>query len=311
MKQIFEKYLCVKKISTAMKERIPTYGICNLLDNAASLQDVVVYDMPDFLRSHQDIIFPHRHSFYQVLYVESGAGKHIIDFETYPVKGDTLYCMAPGQVHTWLFESSIKGCLINFNETFFSSFLLNSRYLSDFPFFSGNSKYGVYHLASDVREAVMPYFEILLKEQGENSLYKNDVMRMTLLQLFLYISRRFALQFKPDSNATNYNIFRNFEKLVEQNYLRLKLPKDYAELLFITPNHLNALCKQVAGKSAGEMIRDRVLLEAKRNLVNCNESISQIAYKLNFEDNSYFTKFFKKYAVVTPEEFRKNAQINK
>ncbi|HEX9502987.1 MAG TPA: helix-turn-helix domain-containing protein [Patescibacteria group bacterium] len=294
-----------------MKERIPTYDICNLLDNAASLQDVVVYDMPDFLQSHQDLVFPHRHSFYQVLYVESGAGKHIIDFETYPVKGDTLYFMAPGQVHTWLFEGSIEGCLINFNDTFFSSFLLNSHYLSDFPFFSGNSKYGVYHLTPDAKKAVMPYFEILLKEQGENNLHKNDLMRTTLLQLFLYISRRFVLQFKPNSNITNYNILRNFEKLIEQNYIRLKLPKEYAELLFITPNHLNALCKQVAEKSAGEMIRERVLLEAKRSLVNGNESISEIAYKLNFEDNSYFARFFKKYVFVTPEEFRKNTQLNK
>jgi AraC-like DNA-binding protein len=294
-----------------MKERIPTYDICNLLDNAASLQDVVVYDMPDFLQSHQHLVFPHRHSFYQVLYVESGAGKHIMDFETYPVKGNMLYFITPGQVHTWLFESSIKGYLINFNESFFSSFLLNSRYLSDFPFFSGNSKYGVYHLTPDAKKEVMLYFGILLKEHGESNLQKNDVMRTTLLQLFLYISRRFVLQCKPNSNATNYNILRNFEKLIEQNFLRLKLPKNYAELLFITPNHLNALCKQVAGKSAGEMIRDRVLLEAKRNLVNSNESISEIAYKLNFEDNSYFTKFFKKYVVVTPEEFRKNALINK
>src|ERR1700738_5493471 len=113
-----------------MKEKIPTYGICNLLDNAASLQDVIVYDMPDFLQSHQDLVFPHRHSFYQILYVLSGSGKHIIDFETYPVKAGSLYCMAPGQVHTWLFDGMVKGFLVNFNESFFSSFLLNSRYLS-------------------------------------------------------------------------------------------------------------------------------------------------------------------------------------
>lgn len=294
-----------------MKERIPTYGICNLLDNDASLQDLVVFEMPDFLATRKDLPFPHRHSFYQVLYVESGAGRHIIDFESYPVEGDTLYFMAPGQIHSWLFEGSIKGLLVNFNEALFSSFLLNSHYLADFPFFSGNSKYGVYRLPSGAKAAVMSYFATLLKEQGENNLHKYDVMRTTLLQLFLQISRNSALQFKPISNTTNYNIFRSFEKLIEQNYVRLKLPKDYAELLFITPKHLNALCKQAAGKSAGEMIRDRVLLEAKRNLVNSNESISEIAYRLNFEDNSYFTRFFKKYAVVTPDEFRKNAQTNK
>ena len=84
----------------------------------------------------------------------------------------------------------------------------------------------------------------------------------------------------------------------------MKLPKEYAGLLFVTPNHLNAVCKEVLGRSAGEVIRDRVILEAKRLMVNQELSISEIAYKLNFPDNSYFSKFFSKYAGVSPEKFR-------
>lgn len=83
------------------------------------------------------------------------------------------------------------------------------------------------------------------------------------------------------------------------------MPKEYAGLLFITPNHLNALCKASVGKSAGEMIRDRLLLEAKRMLANSAMSVSEIAYDLRFEDNAYFSRFFKKYTGHTPEEFRK------
>jgi AraC-like DNA-binding protein len=294
-----------------MKRKIPTYGICNLLDDTSSLQDIIVYDMNAFMQSGQELVFPHRHSFYQVMYITSGKGKHIIDFETYPVEADTLYCLAPGQVHTWLFDRPVKGYLINFNETFFSSFLLNSHYLSDFTFFSGKSTYGVYHLPPEITLTVKPLFKSLLREQEENHLHKNDVMRITLLQLCLCISRKFSEDFITPANCNNYNILRSFEKLIEQNYLRLKLPKEYASLLFITPNHLNAVCKQAVEKSAGEMIRDRIVLEAKRCLVNSNETISEIAYKLNFEDNSYFTRFFKRYTSITPDEFRKNSQVNK
>jgi AraC-like DNA-binding protein len=68
---------------------------------------------------------------------------------------------------------------------------------------------------------------------------------------------------------------------------------EYAELLYITPNHLNALCKEHLGMQAGEVIRNRIVLEAKRLLVNKNTSISEIAYYLNFADNSYFSKFLK------------------
>lgn len=100
-------------------------------------------------------------------------------------------------------------------------------------------------------------------------------------------------------------VLRNFQKLIDQNYKEKKLTKDYAALLYVTPNHLNALSKDVTGRSAGELIRDRILLEAKRLLINAKMTVSEIAAELDFIDNSYFTKFFKKYEGVTPEAFRK------
>ena len=75
-------------------------------------------------------------------------------------------------------------------------------------------------------------------------------------------------------------------------------------MLFMTPNHLNALSNAVLGKPAGELIRDRVMLEAKRLLVNSDYTITQIADLLHFEDNAYFTRFFKKYTGLSPENFR-------
>jgi AraC family transcriptional activator of pobA len=104
--------------------------------------------------------------------------------------------------------------------------------------------------------------------------------------------------------SNNYSTLRKFLNLIEKNVSILKFPREYAELLYVTPNHLNAICKELLGKSAGGMIRDRVVLEAKRLMINLDLSISEIAYELNFRDNSYFSKFFKKYTGITPEEFR-------
>jgi AraC-like DNA-binding protein len=105
-------------------------------------------------------------------------------------------------------------------------------------------------------------------------------------------------------------VLRNFQKLIDLHYKEKKLTKDYAALLYVTPNHLNALSKDVTGHSAGELIRNRVLLEAKRLLVNAEMNVSQIADELEFADNSYFSKFFKKYVGVTPEVFRKQITKN-
>lgn len=104
-------------------------------------------------------------------------------------------------------------------------------------------------------------------------------------------------------------LIHNFQDLIEKYYKEKKLSKEYAELLYITPNHLNALCKDVLGFSSGELIRNRIILEAKRLLVNKNITINEIAYLLNFKDSSYFVKFFKKYTNFTPDQFRKQFYI--
>lgn len=64
--------------------------------------------------------------------------------------------------------------------------------------------------------------------------------------------------------------------------------------MYITPNYLNALCQDALGVTAGDVIRDRVLLEAKRMLTNSHVDVAEIAYQLNLHDNSYFTRFLKK-----------------
>jgi AraC-like DNA-binding protein len=136
-----------------------------------------------------------------------------------------------------------------------------------------------------------------------------DRLRILMLQVFFTVADVNVHKTDQQASSSGFRLLRKFQKLIEKNYAGLRLPKDYAGMLAVTPNHLNAVCSQILGLSAGDMIRNRIQLEAKRLLVNLELPISEIAYKLNFNDNSYFTKFFKKHAGVTPEEFRK--QISK
>src|SRR5690606_22830534 len=92
---------------------------------------------------------------------------------------------------------------------------------------------------------------------------------------------------------------------INEKFKVMKGVKDYAARLCITPNYLNAVCTKVTGKSAGEHIRERIMLEAKRLLLHSDNTVSEIAGELNFDDNPYFCRFFKKYAQITPEQFRK------
>jgi AraC family transcriptional activator of pobA len=256
---------------------------------------------------HKDLHSPHRHNFFHLVLFTKGAGSQTIDFENFPVRPFLVYFMIPGQVHSWNFEGEVDGYIINFSESFFQSFLAKHDYLSGLPFFSGIAHDSVLNIPDALHQKVVTLFEDLLSEYHSVKPMANDMIRTLMLQFFVHVARLSGNVQQSVAPSYNYTLLKNFQRLIEQNYTRLKLPKEYAELLYITPNHLNALCNDLLGLSAGEVIRNRVILEAKRMLVNQDMSVQQIADQLNFADNSYFTKFFKKQAGITPEEFRKKS----
>jgi len=283
-----------------MKTNIPVYDICSLTN---SDDDILISRFAEYLSIHSNLFIPHKHSFYHLVYFTRGGGYQTIDFEYVAVKPHQMYFMVPGQVHNWSFDGEVDGYIINFSSAFFQSFLLKAGYLDELPFFSGIVADSVIEIPADTQETITGGLEELINENEGKRPLKADMIRAILLRLFMVIARLS----KPHNSTPGYNytLLRNFQKLIEKNYSKLKLPKDYAELLYITPNHLNALCSAILGISSGEVIRKRIALEAKRLLINHEFSISQIADQLNFADNSYFSKFFKKQAGVTPEEFRK------
>ncbi|RZA03963.1 MAG: AraC family transcriptional regulator [Sphingobacteriaceae bacterium] len=286
-----------------MKTVIPIYDICSL--SHQQKDDILINRFAPYLKSHRNLHLAHKHSFYHLVFFTKGGGMQTIDFENFPVRPNQIYFMIPGQVHSWAFEGDVDGYIINFSTTFFQSFLLKANYLEDLPFFSGITKDAVIDIPKDLQAKVIALFEELMAENETINPLGLDMVKSLMLQLFILIARLnddVALTTVP---SYNYTLLRSFQKLIEKNYMQLRLPKQYAELLYITPNHLNALCNDVLGIPAGEVIRNRIILEAKRLLINNDMTVLEVANHLNFTDNSYFTKFFKKVEGVTPEEFRK------
>ncbi len=284
----------------------PTFGICNIAANK-SANDILNADrFKGYLSSNPHLQVVHKHTFYHMVFFTEGSGKHIIDFITFPVQKGMIYFMKPGQVHNWHFEGAVDGYIVNFSPTFFDQLFINSQIIEQFAFFGSNVEDQVLLLSPKTQETITHLFENIVLEQIAKAKSSQLMIATLLMQIFLQVNRDSPHLYKQESATYNKLILRNFEQLIEDNFRTIRLPKDYAVSLYITPNHLNALCKDILGLSAGEVIRNRVLLEAKRLLINFELSISDIASELSFKDNSYFTKFFKKYTGSTPEAFRNN-----
>lgn len=278
----------------------PVYDIAGL----DSRSDILVGSFAPYIGQHRKLHVPHRHSFYHMVYFTRGAGHHTIDFDRFEVRPFQLYAMVPGQVHRWAFEGEVEGYVLNFSPSFFHQFLLRPDYIEEFTFFQGQAQQSVLAVPEQMRTRIADIFEEMIALVPSINMFHLDKLRVLALQLFLDLAS-LDEPAKPSPLSNNIVLLRNFRKLVEKHYSELRLPKDYAALLYITPNYLNAVCSELLGQSAGEVIRDRVILEAKRLLVNPRLAIAAVADELNFKDNSNFTKFFKKYTGTTPETFRR------
>lgn len=288
-----------------VKNTIPVLDICSLSSTNQLSSEVIAEPFAEYLKAHPNLHLPHRHSFYHMVLFTAGGGSHNIDFQQFAVVPGQIYFMKPGQVHSWSFEGKTDGYVVNFSEHIFSHFLANGHYLQQFSFLQGVADDCVVNLEAEAYKQIRELMKAIVAEVHQPQPMGQDAILTHLLTLFI-TTQRCATHHQPaTSKPQNQVLLQNFRKLVDMHFAEKRLPKDYATQLYITPNHLNALSNDLLGKSAGEVIRDRILLEAKRLLVNADISITEIASTLNFTDNSHFTRFFKKYIGLTPDGFRK------
>lgn len=284
-------------------ENIPSYKIAQI-KNAAIEKDFEFYRFEYFVSDIDHLKHPHRHDHFAIFFVTRGAGHHIVDFQDYELKPQRLFLIAPGQVHAWISFEGVRGFVILFTKEFFS-LSLQYQELRSYLFFNTAYQHTFLDLDKDIAAHLQQTFKNIEEEHNHHRSYSQNIIRSYINILLFELTRIYeqSIPVVKDKDPVN-QLLMDFESLVNKNFRSLHLVNDYALLLHITANYLNAICKKRKDKSAGELIRDRMMLEAKRLLTHSDSTIAQIAYDLNFEDNSYFGRFFKKYSGLTPAAFR-------
>jgi AraC family transcriptional regulator, transcriptional activator of pobA len=109
---------------------------------------------------------------------------------------------------------------------------------------------------------------------------------------------------KNETKAAMKKMVYQFNQLVDKYHAQMHQVKEYAEIMGESPVQLNRAIKSVSGKTASDLIIERLILEAKRLLLFSDLSNKEVAFKLNYEDPSYFTRIFRRKTGFTPTEFR-------
>lgn len=168
------------------------------------------------------------------------------------------------------------------------------------------------HLFIDLEEKDQRRLETLLTvfqdEYEENEDIQEDMLRMLLKRLIILITRLGKKQYlSEDIDDVEQDLIRNFNLLLEDHFKEYHQVQDYALLLNKSPKTLSHLFAKYNSKSPIQVIKERIVLEAKRQLYYTDRTSKEIAYDLGFDDPATFSRFFKNAAKVSPTQFKKQA----
>jgi len=285
-------------------EQIPVYSLHNFSSQGRIAQQfqVEVFDA----NRHFSVKYPHRHDFFEVLYLLKGSGFHIIDGNKYEIKPPCVFFMSPGQAHKIEFSGDIEGYIFIFTAEFYLINQTNQNRLIEFPFFftirQDNSPLE-FLLKADV-DFLETLFRKAISETEKGEGYSIDLLRSVIDLILTSCSVLYKTDENQLSKGRGHIVVKKFFQMVEENYQKNLPVNEYANILAITPNHLTQTVNQLTGKTSSQIIKSKQVLEIKRLLVHSNLSVNEIANRLNFTDQSYFTKFFKRETGISPLQYR-------
>lgn len=285
-------------------EHIPVYSLHNFSSPERNRQQfqVEIFDA----NRHFSVKYPHRHDFFEVLYLSKGSGFHVIDGNKYEIKPPSVFFMSPGQAHKIEFSSDIEGYIFIFTEEFYLITQSNQNRLLEFPFFFTIRQDNPPLVLNEKNDILFleRLFEKGISELKNGNDYSVNLLRSLLDLILTFCATHYKYEEKTLRTGKGHFVVKKFFQLVEENYRKNLSVTEYADLLAITPNHLTQTVNQLTGKTSSQIIKAKQVLEIKRLLVHSNLGVSEIAHLLNFHDQSYFAKFFKRETGISPIQYR-------
>lgn len=248
---------------------------------------------------------PGRKDFFEIVWLQDEFPLHLAGDEEKSERGDWIYLIPPYRVHQ-LNKAGKNGILLSFKRDFLDD-QDKEFYLDLFKIFNIQGEFSCLPLAVDSAAELNKIYPLLEEEyqtQSNSFLILKALLKVFLLKLIRIKEHVFT------THDVNQKRVYEFMLLLEENYQQERNAEFYAGELGLSAKRLNQILKSKLDKTVVQLIHDRVILEAKRQIIHSENTLKEIAYSLGFTDRPYFSRFFKKQAGVSPEEFQKQARIH-
>ena len=254
---------------------------------------------------HNWQIRPHQHhSLFQILYLKAGKARMRIDDDELDMRAGHVALVPQMCIHGFRFAPNAQGHVLTLayplverrgGDAGAALLALRRPHLHSLP-------------AGEEGASLRAHFSTIDREYHGVAAHRELALEALLAVLLAWLARQIAPPAPQAIQASRgARHFSGFCNLIEAAYAQQHPVAWYAGQLGITAAHLNVLCRQTAGRSALELVHERLLLEARRSLVYTSMSVSQVSYALGFADPAYFTRFFKQRTGLSPKAFRARA----
>jgi AraC-like DNA-binding protein len=275
----------------------------NKIDISKKVEGFEIYSSEGLVSS----IGPLKSQFYRVSITVTGTLDMQIGLDHYTHQPRTLSFTFPNQIFSKNnISEDASGYYILFDHHFLNDIILSVKIGNEFPFFSISGT-PVFQISESELKNILSFLKNINNELQQQKSGKEKAIKMYLYLILLEAKRSYERQSIGSSNnhfSENYKLASRFNKLVSQHYLDKRQVGDYAQMLGVSANHLNKTVKENTGQTASDAIREMLLQEAKSLLRYSDNSVAEIAYRLDFSDPASFNRFFKSMTSETPLMFR-------
>ena len=268
------------------------------------------FDILNFQDAEKDLLLDsvYKEGYYCLFLMEQGNAELSVDGEKSKVEGPTVICGLPGSTWDWKHWENVKGDFICFEGATLMSGLNGSYSLDPIPFLNPQQRYPFIPL-SEKKFTRLRSLVTDMKECISDYPVHYDLLRAEIWQFVFLTEKEYVLNGNHGRRKEQKNHLMEFIRLVNENFHTHHDTQFYASRLNITPNYLNKIIKSLMGISAFDYITNRIMSEAKVLLRLTDINVSELSYKLGYDNPGYFIRLFKKIEGVTPCDFQKRGTL--